>query len=160
MVVEASHTGKPAERKAVPRMPETAQAKPNSAVWWNLLVDIGSELYITATRLQVEQKGKTASSVPDCDQLWKVRKACASRGEKPKSLLQWPEGILQDICPIIKTKETDMQTDKMDSRLAHLVEAKQSLLERWKSQRLHRKLRKKIAELNRQIDEHCQDLSS
>lgn len=42
----------------------------------------------------------------------------------------------------------------MNGRLAHHLEAKQSIVERWKSQRLNRKLRKEIAELHRQIDEH------
>lgn len=48
----------------------------------------------------------------------------------------------------------------MDSRLAHLIEAKQSICNRWKKQRLNRKLRKKIAELNRAIHEHCTKLSA
>lgn len=36
-----------------------------SAVWSNLLVDLGSDHYIAATSLQVEQKRKRAFSVPD-----------------------------------------------------------------------------------------------
>ncbi|CAN8004676.1 unnamed protein product [Ixodes hexagonus] len=47
----------------------------------------------------------------------------------------------------------------MDSRLAHLLEAKNALLDRWKGQRLNRRLRKKIAELNRTIEDHCQSLT-
>ncbi|XP_077564790.1 uncharacterized protein LOC144180295 [Haemaphysalis longicornis] len=46
----------------------------------------------------------------------------------------------------------------MDSRLAHLIEAKRSLLDRWKKQRLNRRLRKKVAELNRAIQGHCRAL--
>ncbi|KAG0412376.1 hypothetical protein HPB47_010480 [Ixodes persulcatus] len=46
-----------------------------------------------------------------------------------------------------------------DSRLAHLLEAKQALLDRWKGQRLNRRLRKKIAELHRTIEDHCQSLT-
>lgn len=47
----------------------------------------------------------------------------------------------------------------MDSRLTHLLEAKKSLLDRWKGQRLNRKLRKKIAQLNGTTEEHCQVLA-
>lgn len=54
---------------------------------------------------------------------------------------------------------TDLPVDEIDSRLAHLLEAKQSLLDRWKCQRLNHRLRKKISELNRTIEEHCQILS-
>lgn len=46
----------------------------------------------------------------------------------------------------------------MDSRLAHLIEAKQSIKARWQKQRTNRSLRKKIAELNRQIEAHCKVL--
>lgn len=47
----------------------------------------------------------------------------------------------------------DLPIQKMDSRLEHLIEAKQSLLNRRKGQRLNRRLRKKIAEINRAIQE-------
>ncbi|XP_070378132.1 uncharacterized protein [Dermacentor albipictus] len=46
----------------------------------------------------------------------------------------------------------------MDSRLAHLIEAKQSIKARWQKRRTNRSLRKKIAELNRQIEVHCRVL--
>lgn len=42
--------------------------------------------------------------------------------------------------------------------MAHVIEAKNSILARWKKQRLNRKLRKKIAELNRNMEEHCREL--
>ncbi|KAL1475418.1 hypothetical protein MTO96_037301 [Rhipicephalus appendiculatus] len=47
----------------------------------------------------------------------------------------------------------------MDIRLAHLIEAKQSLLSRRKQLRLNRRLRKKIAEVTKNIEEHCKVLS-
>ncbi|KAL1416057.1 hypothetical protein MTO96_006528 [Rhipicephalus appendiculatus] len=71
-----------------------------SAVSSNLLVDLGSDHYIVATNLQVEQKRKKAFSVPDWDKFREVRKARASSGEKPESLVQWSEAKLQreDAC--------------------------------------------------------------
>ncbi|XP_037555927.1 uncharacterized protein LOC119432847 [Dermacentor silvarum] len=63
--------------------------------------------------------------------------------------------IREDIEGATKEVSTDLPVQKMDSRLAHLLEAKQSLLARWKGQRLNRRLRKKIAEVNRSIEEHC-----
>ncbi|XP_037518363.1 uncharacterized protein LOC119395147 [Rhipicephalus sanguineus] len=41
---------------------------------------------------------------------------------------------------------------------AHLIEAKQALLLRWKGQRFNRRLRKKISELNKTIEDHCRTL--
>ncbi|KAG0434423.1 hypothetical protein HPB47_019118 [Ixodes persulcatus] len=53
----------------------------------------------------------------------------------------------------------DLEINIMDSHLAHLLEAKKALLDRWKGQRLNRRLRKKIAELNQTIEDHCQSLT-
>ncbi|KAH8023346.1 hypothetical protein HPB51_012160 [Rhipicephalus microplus] len=47
----------------------------------------------------------------------------------------------------------------MDSHLAHLLEAKLSLLIRWKGQRLNLRLRKKISDFNKTIEEHCRTLA-
>lgn len=47
----------------------------------------------------------------------------------------------------------------MDSRLAHLIEAQQALQAKWKTQKLNRRLRKKTAELNKQIEEHSRTLA-
>ncbi|KAG0443870.1 hypothetical protein HPB47_014439 [Ixodes persulcatus] len=47
----------------------------------------------------------------------------------------------------------------MDRSLAHLLKAKKALLDRWKGQRLNLRLRKKIVELNRTIEDHCQSLT-
>ncbi|KAG0444479.1 hypothetical protein HPB47_013748 [Ixodes persulcatus] len=57
-----------------------------------------------------------------------------------------------------KELETDAEIDKVDSRLAHLIEAKQLILNRWKKHRLNRRLRKKVAEFNREIEDHCRVL--
>ncbi|KAH6941973.1 hypothetical protein HPB50_026067 [Hyalomma asiaticum] len=45
----------------------------------------------------------------------------------------------------------------MDSKLAHLLEAKQALLTRWKGQMHNRRLRK-ISEVNSAIEEQCKTL--
>ncbi|KAH7943785.1 hypothetical protein HPB52_011617 [Rhipicephalus sanguineus] len=44
---------------------------------------------------------------------------------------------------------------RVDSRLAHLVAAKKSMQRRSSKQKLNRKIRKKIAEINREIEAHC-----
>lgn len=69
------------------------------------------------------------------------------------------EQLKEDISAATKKIQTELEVDRMDSRLAHLLEAKTSLLNRWKGQKLNRRLRKKIAELNKTIEDHCQTLS-
>ncbi|KAL3206812.1 hypothetical protein MRX96_039896 [Rhipicephalus microplus] len=48
----------------------------------------------------------------------------------------------------------------MDLRLANLLEARRSLQKRWRWQRHNRKLRKKIAELGREIERQGRQLCS
>ncbi|KAL3182603.1 hypothetical protein MRX96_034523 [Rhipicephalus microplus] len=52
------------------------------------------------------------------------------------------------------------EIETMDPRLAHLLEAWRSLQKRWRRQRHNRKLRKKIAELGREIERHSRQLCS
>ncbi|KAL3193256.1 hypothetical protein MRX96_017938 [Rhipicephalus microplus] len=60
------------------------------------------------------------------------------------------------------TEEIDApeEIETMDPRLAHLLEARRSLQKRWRRQRHNRKLRKKIAELCREIERHSRQLCS
>ncbi|XP_075739149.1 uncharacterized protein LOC142784609 [Rhipicephalus microplus] len=53
-----------------------------------------------------------------------------------------------------QTVEVEPEATMLDSRLAHLMEARNSLRRRWKRQRHNRKLRKRIAQLNRDIEHH------
>ncbi|XP_077528038.1 uncharacterized protein LOC144139615 [Haemaphysalis longicornis] len=54
--------------------------------------------------------------------------------------------------------EADEGTPQVDSRLAHLLEARSSLRARWKRQRHNRRLRKRIALLNTEIEKHSEVL--
>lgn len=66
--------------------------------------------------------------------------------------------IRNDIKAATRKLLTDANVEAMDSKLAHLIEAKQAITKKWRTQRLNRKLRKKIAELNKQIEQHCNNL--
>lgn len=71
---------------------------------------------------------------------------------------KWAEAVVQTTSAATQEIETDDSIDQMDSRLAHLLEAKRSIKARWKTQRTNRRLRKKIAILNQQIEAHCKVL--
>nr|XP_050028438.1 uncharacterized protein LOC126524126 [Dermacentor andersoni]XP_054923183.1 uncharacterized protein LOC129383022 [Dermacentor andersoni] len=68
----------------------------------------------------------------------------------------WCKEMRDDAAAATKEVVTDLGVDKMDSRLAHLLEAKEALLARWKRQ--NRRLRKKVSEVNREIEQHCKNL--
>ncbi|KAG0442850.1 hypothetical protein HPB47_015553 [Ixodes persulcatus] len=92
-------------------------------------------------------------------------KSLSARRAAPKGEITdieaWTKKLQRAATVATREIETTEDTDgKMDSRLAHLIEAKQSITNRWRQQRLNRRLRKKIAELNKKIQEHCTKLSS
>lgn len=69
------------------------------------------------------------------------------------------QALRTDVQTATRVVTTDAPVERMDSRLAHLLEAKASILARWKGQRLNRRLRSKISKVNTAIEEHCQTLS-
>lgn len=67
---------------------------------------------------------------------------------------EWTAKIEARVKEATKMIEMEAEIPGVDNRLAHLIEAKQSILSKWKTQRLNRRLRKKVAELNRAIEDH------
>ncbi|KAH9371744.1 hypothetical protein HPB48_001990 [Haemaphysalis longicornis] len=57
------------------------------------------------------------------------------------------------------TNETYLEINRMDARLPHLLEAKESILALWKMQRLSIRLRGKVVELNGEISRHSEGLA-
>ncbi|KAG0443130.1 hypothetical protein HPB47_015255 [Ixodes persulcatus] len=72
---------------------------------------------------------------------------------------RWAKQLEGGVKSATKTVQTDLEIARMDSRLAHLLETEKAIFDRWKGQRLNRRLRKKIAEVNRTIEDHCQSLT-
>ncbi|KAH6923897.1 hypothetical protein HPB50_008814 [Hyalomma asiaticum] len=70
----------------------------------------------------------------------------------------WREKLLSDVAAATKEIETDANIEVMDSRLAHLMEAKRSIKQRWEKNKLNRALRKRIARLNTQIAQYAGEL--
>lgn len=71
-----------------------------------------------------------------------------------EDIAAWTTELRKGIQEATKKIETNESVACVDSRLAHLIEAKKSIKERWKKQRWNRKLRKKVTELNRSIQKH------
>ncbi|XP_077528407.1 uncharacterized protein LOC144140095 [Haemaphysalis longicornis] len=71
---------------------------------------------------------------------------------------KWTEGLASAVERVSTEIEIDESIPNMDSRLAHLMEARQSLQRRWKQRRHSRALRKKIAQLGREIERHSRKL--
>lgn len=128
--------------------------------WRNTMADLGSDHMIVEITVPIQ--GQMVRNIQefrwtDWEEFRSKRQALSS-DDPITDIEEWTQSLNADVTRATKTITTDVQTDRIDSRLAHLIEAKTSILNRWKGQRLNRKLRKKVAELNKAIEEHCRTL--
>ncbi|KAH8021045.1 hypothetical protein HPB51_012066 [Rhipicephalus microplus] len=78
--------------------------------------------------------------------------------EKATKEIEWPDRRKEPKGgdrPCGSVDDSVPEPSMVDSRLAHFVEAKKSMQRRASQQKLNRKIRKKIAEINREIEAHC-----
>ncbi|XP_037529286.1 uncharacterized protein LOC119406625 [Rhipicephalus sanguineus] len=128
----------------------------DAAEWSNTAMDFGSDHYVLETRFDVARCKTRECTVTDWDHFRKLRGN--ERAPAPRDLEDWCEGIKSDAERSTKKIVTELQVEMMDSSLAHLAESKQALLLRCKGERFNRRLRKKISELNKAIEDHCRTL--
>ncbi|KAH6937970.1 hypothetical protein HPB50_005787 [Hyalomma asiaticum] len=76
----------------------------------------------------------------------------------PNDYEDWIETLFSDVSASTKEIETDDDFPTMDSHLAHLLEAKKALRERWLKNKLNRSLRKRIAMINAEISSYSKVL--
>lgn len=129
--------------------------------WYNSGIDLGSDHYVLRINAELPGKKQREYKLIDWDKFRKIRtQSSNSSGENTThTLASWTEQLKADIVASERTITTDVKVERMDSRLANLLEAKHSILARWKGQRFNRRLRKKLAELNKTIEEYCVLLS-
>ncbi|XP_070389357.1 uncharacterized protein [Dermacentor albipictus] len=124
--------------------------------WVNTALDLGSDHYVIEVSLPIARYNTRKFKLIDWDVFRKIRAERAPMAET--DFEGWCKGIRDDAAAATKEVVTELDIDKMDSKLAHLLEAKQALLTRWKGQRHNRRLRKKVSEVNREIEHHCKNL--
>lgn len=72
---------------------------------------------------------------------------------------EWTSKLHRAIKEATKEIPEEAGLEAADSKLLHLWEARSSLQERWKKQRHNRNLRRRIARLDRDIEDHANRLS-
>lgn len=124
-------------------------------------IDLGSDHYILRIDAELPGKKQREYKLIDWDKFRAIRtQPSNSTGANTKhTITSWTKQLKADIVASERTITTDAKVETMDSRLANLLEAKQSILARWKGQRFNRRLRRKLAELNKTIEEYCVVLS-
>ncbi|XP_075540094.1 uncharacterized protein LOC142575004 [Dermacentor variabilis] len=124
------------------------------AEWHNLQENRGSDHYIVEISVSISAAPQRAFEIVDWDAF---RKRWKDDHEKYESFADLIAQRKKDVAAVTRTVEMDLQLDRMDARWAHLLEAKNSFTARWKTQKLNRNLRRRIAALNRKIKSHCKE---
>lgn len=131
--------------------------------WRNTGDDLGSDHVIVEITVPVpgDQKNNVKKYTwIDWSEFRKIKNREEADVEEIDDIDEWTDKIARNVREATKEIETDVETEAMDSRLAHLIEAKKAIQDRWKKPRLNRRLRKKVAELNKEIENHCRVLSN
>lgn len=136
-------------------MPDLSFTRNAVVEWSNLQENLGSDHSIIELRMEIRAPPPRTYKYTDWDLFRQIRGEDESVHDTFSELLVQ---IQKDVEKATKEIVTEFDAPGMDARLAHLLDAKRSLIARWKKQRLNRRLRKKIAELNRHIEEHCSEL--
>lgn len=129
--------------------------------WHNSGIDLGSDHYILRIDAELPGKKQREYKLIDWDKFRAIRMqpSNSTRANTKHTITSWTKQLKADIVASERTITTDAKVETMDCRLANLLEAKQSILARWKGQRFNRRLRRKLAELNKTIEEYCVVLS-
>lgn len=124
--------------------------------WRNTGETLGSDHCIIEVTVPLQSTAQTLAPKTQRITDWiAYRRALESIPEHVADIEKWAQALNEAAQAATTEVELDDSTPQADSRLAHLLVAKKSLQNRWKRQRHNRKLRKRIAILNRELEKHC-----
>lgn len=121
--------------------------------WDNHQENLGSDHYIIEVILSTQSPPLMTYAYVDGDLFRQLRKEASIDGASYEELLVQLKAAIKKAT---KAVSIDIEVPKVDSKVAHMLEAKNSLVTRWKAQRFNRRLRAKIAQVNRDIETYVQ----
>lgn len=128
------------------------------AQWLNTGRNLGSDHFIIEITLPTNATATTPATRTQRITDWNTFRQSLEASEDIDDIEAWSRALAQATEAATTDLETDDSITQVDSRLAHLIEAKQSIQQRWRRQRTNRKLRKKVALLNKAIEQHSKVL--
>ncbi|KAL1467134.1 hypothetical protein MTO96_042363 [Rhipicephalus appendiculatus] len=128
--------------------------RPLRAKWRNTEETLGSDHKILEIVIPFRGNIKESRQQHIVDWHDYRQKLEANGPETIEDIEAWANLLNGTIQSATQTVNTEAEGVQIDSRLAHLMEARNSLKKRWKQQRHNRKLRKRIAQLNVEIEKH------
>ncbi|KAL1442446.1 hypothetical protein MTO96_046416, partial [Rhipicephalus appendiculatus] len=129
-----------------------------TATWRNTGHNLGSDHYIIElnipTTVHNDQK-KFKHKLTD----WARFRATLDEDDNDiEDIEKWTERVTKVADSVTAELDVEEEVPQIDSKLAHMIEARQSLQRRWKKQRHNRRLRKRVAELGRAIEKYSREL--
>ncbi|KAH6941975.1 hypothetical protein HPB50_026069 [Hyalomma asiaticum] len=113
--------------------PDLTYLKNTDGSWDNLTEDLGSDHYILEIVTEAKLPPTNKHRFVDWDLFRRIRKEEANSEESYAELIPHLQLAVEKAT---KEIETQIEVPKMDSRLAHMLEAKNALLGRWRTHRL------------------------
>lgn len=130
------------------------------AQWSNLGQNLGSDHFILLSRIKAGPAKRIGikTSLTNWDKLRELRNEHAPT--HISSLKEWAATLLEDVAAVTEEVPETAGLEEVDTHLLHLWQARTSIQNRWRKQRLNRKLRLKVAQLDKQIEEYATKLTS
>ncbi|XP_077530679.1 uncharacterized protein LOC144142785 [Haemaphysalis longicornis] len=127
--------------------------------WRNTGQNLGSDHYIIEVLLPISKPTATEPQRRHRLTNWdRFRRTLPQSASVITDIDEWTDNIVRTVTNTTTEIDTDETVTQVDNRLAHMLEARQSILQRWKTRRTNRRLRKKVAELNRAIECYSREL--
>ncbi|KAL1479164.1 hypothetical protein MTO96_052080 [Rhipicephalus appendiculatus] len=142
-----------ARHKPGPRLHKTASAL-RGVTWRNTGETLGTDHCILEITIPIAESTQRAQQQQIVDWHEYRKKLEDNVTETIQDIEAWTNMLNATTKDATQTVEAEPEATMLDSRLSHLMEARNSLRRRWKRQRHNRKLRKRIAQLNRDIEHH------
>lgn len=156
-----SRIGTSAARDTNPDLAFAMLPDGGTARWKNTGINLGSDHFIIEIELPLAHlNGNPNRSKTTTHKLVDWGKFRNTELGNIDDIDDWSAQLLAATERATEEIEAPEDIETMDPRLAHLLEARRSLQKRWRRKRHNRKLRKKIAELGREIERYSRQLCS
>ncbi|XP_077534398.1 uncharacterized protein LOC144146314 [Haemaphysalis longicornis] len=142
LITDPSHhtrTGSKNDRDTTPDL-TFVRTRGKLPTWTNTGLNLGSDHYILEIRVPVNEKPfeKRVHKITN----WDLYRTLLPEDEEDiQDVETWTTKIVECAGAATMEIETEPKIEAIDSRLAHMLEAKRSIHKRWKQQRHNRKLR-------------------
>lgn len=154
---QPSRIGTSTARDTTPDLAFVLLPQGGNVTWENTGTNLGSDHNIIEITVPL---GMPVSKIPQRKQRLTDWNAFRSQALAPEieNLDEWTSQLATAVARATEEIEGDEDLPNMDPKLAHLIVARRSLQQRWRKQRQNRTLRKRVAQLGREIDKYSRQL--